>query len=99
MRKSLCALVLAVAGMSLGAPPAQADSPRCVSRAEYHRVHRGMSRAAVHGVFDTRGRRRAFSRVGRFTSEIRVYRGCPRRSVVSVSFARGRLGNKAARFR
>ena len=99
MRMSLCALVLAVAGMVLAATPAQADSPRCVSKAEYHRVHRGMSRGAVHAVFDTRGRRRAFSRVGRFTSEVRVYRGCPRRSVVSVSYARGRLSGKSARFR
>jgi hypothetical protein len=99
MRKTLCALALVVAGMAFGALPAQADTPRCVTRSEYRHVDRGMGRAQVHRVFDTRGRRKVFARVGRFTSEVRVYRGCGRRGIVSVSFTRGRLSGKAALFR
>ena len=76
-----------------------ADSPRCVSKGEYRQVHRGMSRGQVHRVFDTRGHRRAFARVGRFRSEVRVYRGCGRRSAVSVAYSRGRVRAKSAIFR
>ena len=99
MRRTLCALAIAIAGIGVAAPPAQADSPRCVSKGEYRQVHRGMSRGQVHRVFDTRGHRRAFARVGRFRSEVRVYRGCGRRSAVSVAYSRGRVRAKSAIFR
>lgn len=39
-----------------GATQASADSPGCVTRAEYERVHDGMRKARVHRIFDTRGR-------------------------------------------
>lgn len=98
VKKSLCAFAL-VATCLIGIPTtAQADTKVCVSPGEYSHVHRGMTKRRVHRVFGSRGRRVAFSRRGRHTSEIRRYRGCPRRSMVSVSYVNGRLRAKSARF-
>jgi hypothetical protein len=96
MRPILCAFVLAVTCMAGAAAPAQAEGRHCVSPGEYRQVHRGMTKRHVHRVFDTRGRRVAFSRDGRFTSEIRRYRGCPRDSVVSVAYGNRRVTSKSA---
>jgi hypothetical protein len=90
MKKLICALVLAVATVGLGAPVAQADTRGCVSRSEFQRVHHRMGKARVHRIFDTRGHRDV--RVGRI--EIRGYRTCSRHGAVSVSYRRKRVTAK-----
>jgi hypothetical protein len=96
MNRMLGALALVIACLVAMPSPAQAEARRCVSPGEYAQVHKGMPKRAVHRVFDTRGRRVAFSRHGRFTSEIRRYPGCPHRSAVSVAYGNGRLRAKSA---
>ena len=99
MRQVLCAFALAIAclaGTAASPAHAQAEARACVSPGEYRQVHRGMTKRRVHRIFDTRGRRVAFSRDGRFTSEIRRYRGCPRRSAVSVGYGNRRVRSKSA---
>jgi hypothetical protein len=95
MKRILCALVLAVATLGVAAPAAQADSPRCVTKAEFRSVHVGMTKARVHRIFDTSGRRVTFARVRRYTSEVRRYRPCSRRTAISVSYANRRLDGKS----
>ena len=52
---SLAALAV-VGGMSVvQAPAAEAAGRHCVSKPEYRKVYRGMSRHRVERVFDTRG--------------------------------------------
>lgn len=96
MKKSLCVLTLAVACVGVLAPTAHADTPRCVTRAEYERVHNGMSKRRVHRIFDIRGRRVAISSSGGITSEIRRYRTCRSNSAVSVAYGNGRVTAKSA---
>lgn len=96
MKKILCAFALALACLVGPLPSAQAQSGACVSHSEYRHVHKGMSKRRVHRVFDTRGRRVAFFRRGRYTVEIRRYRGCPRGSAVSVGYGNRRLRSKSA---
>jgi hypothetical protein len=95
MKRTLCALVLAVASIGVIAPPADAGNSRCVTRAEYRAVHNGMLKGRVHRIFDTRGHRVAFAQTRRFTSEVRSYRACSRRTAVSVSYANRRVSAKA----
>jgi len=40
----------------LVAVPADADTPGCVTRNEFHKVERKWSKARVHRVFDSRGK-------------------------------------------
>ena len=53
-------LLVGIAAAALAAPllvaaPASADTPGCVSRAEYRQVHSGMTKAWVRSIFDTKG--------------------------------------------
>jgi hypothetical protein len=98
MKKTLCALALALAVASVGvlAPTAHADTPHCVTRAEYERVHDGMSKRRVHRIFDIPGRRVSISSSGGLTSEIRSYRTCKPNSAVSVAYGNGRVTAKSA---
>ena len=57
------------------ATPASADSPGCVSASEFRRVHDGMSRGAVHNLFDTNGRN-LFENPGVVHNSAREYRMC-----------------------
>jgi hypothetical protein len=95
MKKALCAFVLALSCVVVVAPAAEADTNRCVTRAEFRSVHQGMAKGRVHRVFDVRGRRVAFAKIGRYTSEVRRYRPCSRRTAISVSYANGRLDAKS----
>ncbi len=102
MKKVLCALALVVSclsGAAATAPPAQADSRTCVSKSEYRRVHEGMRQRRVHRVFGTRGRRVVYAQYHGYSAEIRRYRGCARRSRVSVAYGNHRLKSKSARWR
>ena len=96
MRQLLCACVLVLACLGGTVSLAQAGGQACVNRGEYRQVHKSMTKRRVHRIFDSRGRRVAFSRNGRFTSEIRRYRGCPRRSAVSVAYGNGKVRSKSA---
>ena len=96
MKNALCVLALAVAFVGVLAPTAHADTPRCVTRAEYERVHDGMSKRRVHQIFDIRGRRVAISRSGGVTSEVRNYRPCRPNSAVSIAYGNSRVTAKSA---
>lgn len=98
MKKVLCAFALVLAGIGGTVPPAHADTNHCVSRGEFGRVHDGMSKRRVHRIFDVRGRRTVFVKVGRFSTEVRRYRGCPRRSRISIVYGNRRVKSKAARW-
>ena len=81
--------------------PAQADTPGCVTRAEYRAVTKGMTKARVHKIFDTDGRRQAISTSGGYAFEIRSYKTCAPYSAVSVGFEKKpggvlRMSNKSA---
>lgn len=100
LKKMLCAVALAVASVGLAAPPAQAaDTPRCVTKVEYRKVHDDMRRWRVHRIFDIRGRRVAIARRNGFTAEVRSYRTCRRGSAVSVTYGNGRVDSKFAVWR
>jgi len=96
MKKALSAFVLVLATLTTAAPAAHATPGACVSRGELRRVHPGMTRHHVHRIFDTRGRRISFHRHGRFTAELRRYRGCAHHTRVSITYVNGRLRTKSA---
>lgn len=94
-----CALTTAVVlggGSILSAVPASADTPGCVSRAEYRSVSKGMGKAKIAAVFDTTGSRMAYVVSGGNNAETRSYRTCLQYSSVIVLFSNGRLSTKAA---
>ena len=98
MKQGLSAFVFVLATLTAAGVPAQATPGPCVSRGEYQQVHRSMTKHRVHRIFDTRGRRTAFSRHGRSTFEVRRYRGCPRHTAVSVAYGNRRVRAKSASF-
>ena len=57
------------------AAPVSADTPGCVSAAEYRRVHDHMTRGKVHRIFDTSGRN-LFENPGVVHNSAREYRMC-----------------------
>jgi hypothetical protein len=91
MKRFLCVLALGVATIAV-ATPALADTPGCVSRAEYRQVHRGMTKPHVHRIFDTAGHRDA----AHGNIEVRGYRTCPRHSAVSLTYRKRRVSTKVA---
>ncbi len=96
MRQMLCALGLVITCMGISAPVAHADTPRCVSKAEYERIDKGMAKRRVHRIFDVRGRRTVISRGGGVVVEIRRYRTCRPDSAVSVAYENRRVSGKSA---
>jgi hypothetical protein len=52
---ALTAGVMLIATLMFDVGPAAADTPGCVTRAEYGRVRDGMTRGKVHDIFDTNG--------------------------------------------
>lgn len=72
---------VAVAAVSLAGPwlgvigPADADTPGCVSGAEYGKVRNGMTRGKVHQIFDTKGTS-LFENPGAVHNSAREYRMC-----------------------
>lgn len=75
-------------GTTLIAPAAQADTPGCVTRAEYRSVQKGMPKAKVHGIFDIDGRRISIATSGGYASEVRTYRTCSPYSTVAISWSK-----------
>jgi len=61
LKRLAVSVALAVAAVPLSVAPASADTPGCVTRAEFYAVHKGDTMARVHRVWDTDGRFRFFS--------------------------------------
>lgn len=74
MKKALTTALIAV-GTTLVLPgtPARADTPNCVTRAEYRAVKNGWTRARVARVFDVPGRQMTGLRPG---FHARTYNDC-----------------------
>lgn len=88
------ALTLAVIATPLvvvaGPAHAGTDSPGCVTHREFRSVRKGMTKARVQAVFDTAGRRAAYSSAGGFVFEIRTYKVCRSPySTVSIGYQKG----------
>lgn len=112
MKKRLAALAataMLAGGFTLAAPSvAQADgggdaasSARpggCVTRGEFRRAKKGMTKARVAKVFGTKGKRAAISSGGGYTFEIRSYKTCTPYGAVSIGFENGKLSNKTGIF-
>ncbi len=94
---TLAAAAILTGGMAALPNEASAQAG-CVSQAEFRQVKRGMSKAKVHRIFDTAGRRDAISHGGGFTFEIRSYKACSKYGAVSVGYTNGKLESKAAVF-
>jgi hypothetical protein len=97
MRRLTAAAALAV-GASLLVPIQHADAglkaERCVTRAEFRKVHDGMKKARVHAIFDSAGIRSWLE--GRY--EVRNYTPCTDRQFgwVTVNYKDGRVDAKRA---
>jgi hypothetical protein len=86
MPKLIGATTAAVA-LSVVAPvPVATATSGCVTRAEYQKIHRGDTRARVHRVFDTRGKRESLVESDGFRSEVRSYTTCSEFSSVTIVF-------------
>jgi len=84
-------MVLGFAGLSGPmTSTARADSPGCVTKGEFRRVDRGMTRRRVARIFDTNGR--LASRYGAYAT--RDYNPCARFASVSVEYKHGRVIHK-----
>ena len=97
MLKSCAAAALSVAALTpvvLTAAPASADTPDCVSKAEFRAVQRKWSQDRVINRFDVPGRQVWFASgdpsLDIPASQSREYRPCSKYSYVSVSFERKR---------
>lgn len=97
MRRTVLTTVVAVL-LSTGAAvsaSAQADTPRCVSRAEYARITPGMTITKVHRIFDFEGQLTGLGA----PNTLRYYDTCTGRGVVQVVFSpRDRVVSKDGRF-
>ncbi len=96
MRKILVSAVaaaFAASGLVIVAPPASATHD-CVSKAEYKRVKKGMSKRRVHNIFDIDGKQVSKG----YGYESRDYRVCtdPKWGFVSVTFHKKELNSKYA---
>ena len=87
--KFLSAIALALVSLAF-APLAAADTPECVTRAEYRAVHKDYSIARVHRIFDTDGRKIGGAKGGGFASQVRSYRTCRSLSSVVIQYDRSR---------
>ena len=78
-------LALVFAGVLLSSltavTPAHADTPGCVTKAEFRKVHKGMKMRRVHRIFDTKGQPAAFT-----TSITRIYSPCKAMGSVTVKY-------------
>ena len=83
---AVAASVLGLAGSLLAIPTASADTPGCVTRAEYRKVQKGDTKARVHRIFDTTGHRETIAHSGRYRTEIRSYDTCSPYSAVSIAW-------------
>lgn len=83
--------VLAVAlmggGLAAVAAPAEAANPRCLSKPEFRKIHKGMSPARVARIVGSPGHVAASSSSGGYRFVIRDFKTCTRYGAASVSFS------------
>jgi hypothetical protein len=87
--KLVAALAVVIAGLAL-VPTASADTPGCVTKAEFRKVSKGDGIRRVHRIFDTKGKQTAYMSGSAYYPawQSRQYRGCPSYSIVSVDYER-----------
>jgi hypothetical protein len=99
-RLAVAALTAGIMLMTLPmtvAAPANADTPNCVTRAEYVRVKDGLDRGKVHDTFDTNGRSLS-KNPGAVHNSAREYRMCAAwRAATGDSKVQVQYNNYAAR--
>jgi len=79
--------VAAVLVPALAVPAHATGSPGCITRAEYKKIHKGMTKAKVKQIAGTNGKREAHASAGGYRTEVRSYKTCSRSSAVAVSFS------------
>lgn len=77
IRTLLAAVVLAGGGLAIAAPAGAdtGDQRPCVTNREYNRISKGMTKARVQDIFDTKGTF-LFRNPGYVHNEAKEYRGC-----------------------
>ncbi len=91
-----CTTALTAALLSFTATPAQADTPGCATRAEFHKVSHGMAKERVTHIFDTNGRLTSYSAYGGHKYTSRDYNPCAKYAYVTVNYKDGRVQSKSA---
>ncbi|WP_296606951.1 hypothetical protein [Nocardioides sp.] len=97
MRKTLpsladLALVATGALTTIGATTSTASAATaCVTKAEYKKAKKGMTKTKIDHMFGTKGHREAGATSGGYRSEVWSYRPCTQYSAVSLAFS-GRSG-------
>jgi hypothetical protein len=86
--RSMAALAAMILAALIAAPIASSDTPNCVTRGEFSRIHKGDSLNRVARIFDKRGKQVSKSKYGGDKSQIRQYRACRNNSLVQVSFSK-----------
>ena len=89
---------LALGSVVFTSTPVAADTPGCVTKTEFRKIHKGMKRERVHRIFDTNGRQTSTFWIGGDHYSSRDYRACrhPRWSIVSVDYLNARVDGKFA---
>ena len=98
-RLTIAAATLALVGVPLvGVGPASADTPGCVSKAEYKKATHGMQKAKVHRIFDTSGRQSSTYNISGTHYETRDYKPCtnPKYGFVGIDYKNGKVDGKYA---
>ncbi|GAA5137243.1 hypothetical protein GCM10023339_77300 [Alloalcanivorax gelatiniphagus] len=95
MRRTTVTLLLATLTWAGTTSAADADTPRCVSRAEFDRVAKGMTMTKVHAIFDTAGDETGLGA----PDTLYYYDTCSGRGRVQVVYnERDRVVSKGGRF-
>ena len=76
MKKKVALAAMILAALT-AAPIASADTPICVTRGEFSRIHKGDALNRVARIFDRRGKQVSISVYGGYKSQIRQYRDLP----------------------
>jgi hypothetical protein len=89
---------LALGSTFVATTPASADTRGCVTKAEFHKIHQGMSRERVGRIFDTKGHQTSTFWISGDHYSTRDYRACrhPRWSLVSIDYLNGKVDGKFA---
>jgi hypothetical protein len=90
MLVTACASLALLGGTAVFAPTASAanSTPGCVTKSEYKKAKKGMTKKRVATIFGTNGKLEARATSGGYASEIRSYRTCSKYSAVAISFAK-----------
>ena len=72
---ALIAVLVAVASAAMPVA-ASANTPGCVTKAEYRSAHSGYTMTRVHRNWDTSGHRVSLAQSGGYAASVRTYRTC-----------------------